>query len=286
MPDTGVVDYVANLTQMRAQDSRGMIEGQQQFNQRSTVAAAMHLATDPDANRPPDYFVNIFSINPMEHVRYRPPDFPIIRLKACPKGKPYELVFRIPNVVRSKWQSPETGEILTKGDYGERWATDLLNPGNLSFDPWQNTEGTPMDQVFGGSEDLIRRGVFWTRSAEPSAEDLQRARTRMERHFKAEVAKADQLARTPESMKDISAEMHVAAEYLGISSAWHTVTVVPEPCPNCGEPVKRGVAYHASLTGSVCVIDWQRTVEAGIKSKADVPESKRWWKEEKEPRRQ
>lgn len=282
MPDQNVNAAVAEYQRLREQDSSALLNQQQILDRNQNLRAGVDLQRDPDASRPPDYYLNVFSISPLEHVRYRPPDFPVIKLAACPKDKPWALVFRIPDVVRAKWMNTDTGQLQTKGDRGERWATDLLNPANITENQWIATN-PEMDHFF-GSEDLVRRGLFWSRNAEPTAEELRMSRERMEKHFRSEVQKADELAREG-NLKLISGEQHAAAEYLGLNSIWHVRTQVPIACPNCGESISPNAAFHASGAGVLCVIDWKRTVEAGAKTRDQVPEEKRWWDEPKPQRK-
>ena len=68
-----------------------------------------------------------------------------------------------------------------------------------------------------------------------------------------------------------------------MNASWHLRTAIQEACPNCGDQINPGIAYHSSSVGGVCVLDWARTVKAGVKSRDDVPMEARWWEEESEP---
>ena len=82
--------------------------------------------------------------------------------------------------------------------------------------------------------------------------------------------------------RNIGQEHHDAAEYFHVKNAWHTVAELPTLCENCGEPLPMAtVPFHRNMMGLICVRDWKRTVEAGAKTREDVPEEKRWWKEAK-----
>ena len=271
---------------------------QYKLDQNQALKVADIIGHDPNFNRKPDYWINVFNISSLSFVRHRPVDFPTIRIEACPKGQPWMLAVRVPNIVNYKWTSAETGQPSFSSIRGERFATDLINPANLGEQMWIEITDPMMDEMHGGSDDLSRRGVFWSRRQPfnhcavcdsdkicpdhdvPSAEDLTRARTRMERHYRLLTQRADAMANDPKTRGDIGEEHHHAADYLHINAAWHLRTQVQEGCPNCGEPVNPGIAYHMSSMGP-CILDWKRAVSAGIKMKADVPEEHRWWTEEK-----
>jgi hypothetical protein len=228
---------------------------------------------DANVDRPVDYWIHVFNIGRQSFTVGRPPCFPVVQIPACPEGKPFVEVLRISNVVNEKWIDAGAGEIRVHGIRGERFAMDLINPANPGESMWQEIETSWIDQ---GGNDLSRRGVFWTKNAEPLEEEIRRARVWMERHYRALLERADLQARQNRT-QDISGEAHVAAEYFHIQSSWHNIARVPEECPNCGESIKTGLAYHVNGTGMLCVIDWKRAVEAGVKTRSDVPEAKRWW---------
>lgn len=255
------------------------------LDQNQALKVASIIGHDPNFNRKPDYWINIFNISPVEHIRHRPVDFPTIRIAACPPGKPYICAVRVPNIINYKWVSAETGQPSFVAIKGERFATDLINPGNITDEMWRDSYNPDMDQMHGGGDDLSRRGVFWSKNDVPTPEELKMAKTRMEKHYRECVQKAEDLARQGKT-GEIGGEAHIAADYLRVNSTWHVRTAVQEPCPNCGEMINPGIAFHASAFGSLCVLDWKRAVSAGVKAKADVPDEARWWaKEDDRPRK-
>lgn len=237
---------------------------------------------DPNLNRKPDYVLHIFSIARVPFVVRRPPNFPILTLRACPPASPYVEVAVVPNVVNYRWVDSVSGEVRSLGESGERFATDLLNPANLGVDIWAGADDS-VSWVDSGGADLTRRGVFWTRNAVPAPFELDRARSRMERHYKNLIAQADELMQNGER-RALNPEHHLAAEYFKLKTAWHSIAQVSLACPNCGEDVGPGLAYHRSSLGMICVLDWKRTVESGVKTRDDVPENHRWWDAPKAPK--
>lgn len=244
----------------------------QQYKQdQSQLLGVAHIvATDRDYNRRPDYWLHVFNISNREFIVRRPPDFPLIKIKACPKGDPWTLALRVGDTVRYKFVPAETGSPAFFSISGERWACDIINPANLGDKMWQDVTNLEI-RAFHGSDDLSVRGVFWSRNEQPSAEELHMARTRMEGHYRAVVQDAEEKYRDGKA-KELGEEHHAAADYLHINAPWHVKSAVQEPCPNCGEMINPGIAYHPSAVGGVCVIDWPRTVRAGVKRRDEVPE--------------
>ena len=227
---------------------------------------------DPYVDREPDYYLYVFSTVNRVFVVERGTQFSKITLSACPPEQPWAMVARVPAVVNAK-EPDENGEVRLRPIYGERFATDLLNPANLGVDIWAEIT----DWVdSGGTNDLTRRGLFWSRNEVPTAEELSKCKLRLEKHYKEVLLHADRLARE-NRLQEIGPEHHIAADYFHVRSTWHVVAELPSLCPNCGENITKGVGFHTTPQGIFCIIDWQKAVNAGIKTKDDVPEDLRWW---------
>jgi hypothetical protein len=75
---------------------------------------------------------------------------------------------------------------------------------------------------------------------------------------------------------ELGLDHHLAAEMFSIDVDWHKLTTPKIECPNCGEKIKEGIAFHYS-NGRICVLSWERAYLAGAVKKDEVPESFRWW---------
>lgn len=261
---------------------------------------------DINISRPPDYFLNVFNIAHKRFTINRPPCFPTIVFEACPEGRPYALVQRFPSVVNEKWLD-ENGVIRNNGIMGERFATDCLNPCNLGVNCWQDVTDEQLTWIDGGgTNDLTRRGLFWTKNERPgrtcmihggvkeettcpfcnrpSLDELQLAKSRMEKHYRGLLQQADQFHREGQ-VREIGPEHHLAGDYFKVRAPWHIVAELPSTCPNCGEAIKEGIKFHTSSTGDLCVTPsvegWKAVVNAGRRTKDQVPEDFRWWQEAK-----
>jgi hypothetical protein len=234
---------------------------------------------DANVTRPPDYYIYIFNIAQRKFEVRRPPHFPLINFAGCPAGEPYALVGRVPNVVNEKWIDADSGETRVRGIQGERFATDLLNPSNIGIDIWGEVPEELSWIDSGGTDDLTRRGMFWSLNSEPAPEELARAKEKLEKHYRQLLQKADQLYSDPKTRPEISREHHLAADYFKVRSQWHIVAEVPSVCPNCGEAKPTGVPFHVSSIGTICIEPtaeaWRRAVLAGVKKKEDIPEELR-----------
>ena len=229
--------------------------------------------TDMAFERTAKYFVYVFNIARRTFDVDRPL-FKRRTLLACPEGQACIGVAKFPDVVVEKFVAAETGQIHTREYRGERVAMDLICPSNtgIDMDALLSEESLSMG---GASTDLIRRGLFFSLNEVPTESEIAKARTRMEKFYRSLIVVAETKARAGK-LNDITEEEHAAADYFQLDAAWHIVAKTPSFCENCGEQIKPGVAFHNSAFG-LCVRDWRRTVDSGVKTKADVPEDKRWW---------
>lgn len=254
-------------------------------NEKNLPITFTNFSDDPNITRAPQYYIHVYNISPRAREVRRPPSFPLIRFAACPKGQPYIKAAEIPNIVNEKWVDAASGEIRNRGIIGERFAMDLLNPTNLGIDCWQEITDDAQSWIdAGGTDDLTRRGLFWTLNDPPKQWELDRAKERLEKHYRNMLLVADSYWQSPDAdqKRNIGREHHDAADYYRVKNVWHTVAELPSLCPNCGENLPNpNVPYHRNSLGERCVIDWKRTLESGVIKKSDVPESKRWWVEAK-----
>lgn len=221
---------------------------------------------------PVQYHVYIFNIAEREFEIQKPPMFPRVKFRACPRGEKYVMVAKIPNVVMERPISAETGQFMHQPYQGERVAMDIINPQNASLDQDAPIPENVSWMDLGGSNDLGRRGLFWSVNEVPTDEELAKARARLDRFYRQKVQEGSAIAADPKRAGDIAPEHHLAAEYLsrtGMKFSWHNFGEMPEVCPNCGEDIKKGAAFHTNSAGVICVLDWNRAIRAGVKTPED-----------------
>ena len=68
-------------------------------------------------------------------------------------------------------------------------------------------------------------------------------------------------------LANISPMMHFAMEYFGLSAPWHMSHRHKTECPNCGDLVLEGIAYHRNASGDICIIDRERYEASVITTK-------------------
>lgn len=278
---------MANATHtIESQSEPGSVGAEQAKSMMSAVNSTQKIMIQPGIFRESRYRVYIFNVGsfaPMqangrrEHNVQRPPLVPVVMLPACPAGQDYVLCCSFPELVSQMRIDPLTEQPLVHQDEGIKVAQDIINPQNLTGNQWQE-----VSSPFHEGTDLGRFGLFYSTSEVPTAEELGKAKARVEKTYRAEITKAQVQARAGKQ-NEISELAHFAADHFRINEGWHTPMQVPDDCPNCGEPVKKGLAYHTNSQGAVCVLDWKRAVNAGVKTKADVPEELRWFKEKSSP---
>jgi hypothetical protein len=228
---------------------------------------------DANFTRPPDYFIYIFNVSPKTFVVERPPLMPRVQIPGVESGQRYRLACKLPNILNQTWQDADTAQPRVHGFHGEQVAGDIINSANLTGDQWKDIENQ-----LGQGVDLSKWGVFWSLKEKPTEEELSKAKARLEKNYRALLQEADDFARAGQYAR-IMPDHHLAASHFKYRAAWNAQVEVPETCPACGGGMKKGSVVHGGVDGCGAVLDWEKAVEYGQKSKADVPESKRWWKE-------
>jgi hypothetical protein len=244
---------------------------------------------DPVNFRRPEMMVYIYSVVDQRphgaHLhRSFPPLVPHLSITELKPGERYAVVTKIPHPVNQQCMR-ENGERYIDSHDARRVAMDIVNPDNLTLN--QDTQPDPA-KVFSQGNDYGRLGVFWSLFPEPTDEEISKAVARKEAYYRARLQQARMLEMTnPKGLAEyITINDHIACDYFGEEYSWHRKMTKPSVCPNCGESMATGAAFHKSLDGILCISDWKRAVDAGVKSRSDVPPEKRWWKVEKEPKEQ
>ena len=214
--------------------------------------------------RKPDFWVYLFNIGEQSHDVYRPPLLANLHIPACPHGKPYIQAARFPQPLLTPQGSVDSDEITIIPADTCRFAQDICNPDNLSLD--QNAAISTITAI---GNNLNKKGVFWSLNEVPTEQEINDAKTRMEAHYNALIEKARAVETSdPTKLNEIlSPELHHAADYFGIETSWHGKRSRPMDCPNCGERIKAGVAFHKTEEGTLCILDWTRAVRSGVRTR-------------------
>jgi hypothetical protein len=236
--------------------------------------------------RKPEYYVYIFSVvdprpTGAKLVRMFPPLLAKLEIAELDPAKSdkYTLVIRLAHPI-NQYCMRENGERYIDSHDARRLAQDIVNPDNLTLNQDYKIDAT---RVYSMGNDYGRLGVFWSLNEKPTYEEIKKAVQRKEAYYRARLQEASILEMTaPRRLADyLTINDHIAADYFGQEFSWHKHQVRGETCPNCGEQIKPGVAFHKSavLDGNLCILDWRRAVETGVRKREDVPYEARWFNE-------
>jgi hypothetical protein len=245
--------------------------------------------------RPVLYHIFLYTTNKTEFILNRPPFAK--NLKVHGVGTPYtgktkfwtgddkcRLFAVLPDVVVTLSPNVFTGATDKLEEDGRRVAMDILCTANRTID--QDLVIDPAIMSLNGTN-YLGKGMFFSLNNPPKPEEISKAVGRMETYYRFLLQEAHKAEiQGPKALQTFLAnnpEAYAAALHFGQKVSWNTIVEAPETCDLTGETYKKGAAWHTDPSGFVCVHDWKRAVEAGRKTKADVPEDKRWWKEPAAP---
>lgn len=247
-------------------------------------AKEVGIYLDPDQVRKPEYMVYLHSISKRSFEQPHP-IYRNVVIPACPKDKRFITFMKITHPVQIPTVNPDnvSGPPILRIETAIRAALCVCNP-SYQGNTLAAQDSPPPDwaQIASGECDLTRQGVFASMNEEPTEDELKKAEARRLAYYKRIFEEANGLLRSdPKKLQEVlGTDHHLAAEMFGIDVDWHRVTTPKIECPNCGEKIKENVAFHR-VNGELCVLDWERAWLAGAVKKEQVPEPKKWWKEEK-----
>ncbi len=243
---------------------------------------------DRNMIRPPERYIHVFTTSRRSFVIDRAPLWVKLHLRGCPEGERYAAVAHIPDPLQQSVHNTENGKRRAEAHDGMRVAIDLINPNN----PTNNPDWDPSPEMaafFGLSKgcDLFAQGLFLSLNETPTEAEIVKAEERRNRRFRKLIAHADALEKTnrKELQEFLAGEdgtdLRLALDFYHEIREYHRPMQASVICPNCGEQIKKGVAFHKNDSlGVICVLDWQKAVAAGVKTKSDVPEEFRWFEGE------
>ena len=176
--------------------------------------------------------------------------FPALNIRGCGPTQRYVMAAKIADPV-TQW-SPDIERGGQRPDEHDALLAinDLLNPGGAS----ENCN-------------LIARGLFVSLNEKPTEAEISKAEQARDQRYLELVSKAQRLeASNPRALNEFLVEepdVYGAMDALGLKATWHKTPEVTSTCPNCGDQVKTGLAFHkSSVTDRLCVIDAERAYKA------------------------
>jgi hypothetical protein len=233
-----------------------------------------------DGNFDPGYVIYIYNLLGMEHIVEQPPTFPRLVIPACEPGEQFSVI-EIPAFTKLPFERNGEVEGTTAISYrredGRKAATSLLNPSALPSTRWDsqlgNTSKRADNFVDQSGNNLNALGVFWSLTKpddEKLAGEIKLFKERVRKTAEAEIKEAEKLAVSEKTRAEISPRMHFFMDYLGKQANWHMSLKHMTSCPNCGETIAEGLAYHRNAFNERCIIDKERCIALGV-IKRDEP---------------
>lgn len=121
-------------------------------------------------------------------------------------------------------------------------------------------------------QDLGAHGIFVCAGAQPTDEELGRARARRDSWYKQLVAEADEMWARGHSYREISDMHRRAALALGLDREWAYVPESQVECPACGEHVKPGVALCKHCGA---ILDAEKAARFSLPASVGLPAASR-----------
>jgi hypothetical protein len=260
---------------------------------------------DPNLIRPPEYFVDIFSVADRDLTVSQPglniPSLKFAHNPDCIKDKTaYECVYTVASPYHVVHVEQINGTLVTTSYTAERVALSLINPNQktLSMDGYIQP-----DTVIGWGDDYIQRGLFFVRRERsevventrtlnngkklkfttyiPPKEEIVAAVLRKEKFYNETLDEAKSLEMgNPAYFREHliwHPECHDACEYFGIETSWHQKRMhkaAPSTCPICKMDKPTGAAFHFLPNGRACVTDWDTAIASGAVLATDRPTAK------------
>jgi len=221
------------------------------------------------AMRPPLRMIHIFSVA-RRGFDIKHPLFPRLRLRGCENGERYVLCTSFGDPIPQACPDQERGGSRIDDNDGWIAAIDMLNPGNFTLDPYHGASNPSFFANSNGTN-LIAEGIFPSENEKPTEAELKRAEDARDRHWRYLAREAQRLfalgAKQGNEFLQRYPDVHMAMDALSISASWHTLNEIKSVCPNCGDDIRPGIAFHQSSTGILCVIDAEKALKAGAISR-------------------
>lgn len=218
------------------------------------------------AMRPPLRTLYIFTVAKRPYERHNPPLFPKVILRGCENGERYVMCASAPDPLPQV--SPDNDRGGTRVDEHDAMVAliDLLCPGNFSFDQFAGSSN-PTYFANANGTNLVCEGFWVSESATPTEDEIRKAESMRDARYRWLTREAKRLANV--SRKDLDEflqrwpDTHIAMDALGMEADWHSKNEFKQSCPNCGDSIKPGLAFHQSSAGVLCVVDPERALRAG-----------------------
>lgn len=202
------------------------------------------------------------------------------KLQGCKKGERYVLCYSVPDPPQQISVDAERGgkrvEVEPRDEAGWRVAIDILNPNNPSTNPYFRPDGEQAAiYSIGQDVDLMRYGLFPSIHNPPLEEEIVRAEASRDKSYADLIDEAFQeQASNPQNFRNWlknHPDIGTAMEATGTVADWFKTPETKQSCPNCGDIIKAGIAFHKSSAGVLCILDKERAAKAGVRGPGRPP---------------
>ncbi len=193
--------------------------------------------------------------------------FAKLHLKGIQGDERYTTCAVIPDPIAQPSPDQERGGSRIDEHDGWRACIDLLNPNNWTTDPYTGANNPDFYANRQGSN-LIAEGFWPSLNEVPTEKEILRAEDSVKKHWQWLTKEAIRMSgsgmqREFNEFLQNYPDVHIAMDGLGLSAPWHTASVVEAFCPNCGEKIRPGIAFHRDAENTLCIIDTLKTFKAG-----------------------
>jgi hypothetical protein len=216
--------------------------------------------------RPPIRMLYIHTVSRKTLPPIRKKLFPGLVLRGCENGERWVTCAVVPDPVTEVINNEMTGNKDPQENDGWRAVIDLLNPSNTTADPFLGTNNPDFFANRNGNN-LIAEGFWPSLHKDPPEEEIKRAESNRDKRYQWLTREVQRLAgrstRDRDEFLQTYPETYTALDMLGIKTDYHTPPTVTATCPNCGDAIKQGLAFHkSSATERLCVIDPEKAYKA------------------------
>lgn len=244
-----------------------ILQEQTQTELRKQNSENFNVIINGRAMREPRRLIYIHTV--AQKGRFAPPRslFKKTFFRGCENGEPWVTCAVIGDPIPLSSPDQERGGQRIDEHDGWRACIDWLNSSNTTTDPY---DGSGNPDFFANRQglNLIAEGYFPSLNEIPTDKEVGRAREAVRKHYKWLTDNAIRLSgsgmqREFNEFLQTYPEVHVGMDQLGLTAPWHAASVIEAHCPNCGETIRPGIAFHYDVEKTLCIIDPVRTLKAG-----------------------
>jgi hypothetical protein len=187
-------------------------------------------------------------------------------LQGCENGERVVRCTSLPDPFPQVCQDNDRGG--SRIDDNDAWIAviDMLNTGNFTMNPYHG-ESNPNFYANTNGTNYMAEGLFPSLNEKPTEAEIKKAEDARDKHYRYLTREALRLfaigAKQGNEYLQRYPDVSIAMDVLGLQAPWHQANLVTVACPNCGDAIKQGLAFHkSSVTDRLCIIDPMKAYKA------------------------